>query len=234
MNFRVDPGRPIVRRTLLAGLSALLVPLPARAQTATRENVAAALPRLKDFVRQIVAKELVPGLSIAVVHRDEIVLLDAVGVREIGKPAAVEIDTVFQLASVSKPMAATVVAGLVGDGKVSWDSRIRDIDPGFTLQDDLAAANVTVRDLFAHRSGLPGHVGDDIEELGFTQGEILQRLPQRVLVAHLATQRQALRIQCAGTEMIPLIALQVPHRAQRVDEELRLAELPADRQLRLQ
>ena len=64
----------------------------------------------------------------------------------------------------------------MSDGKVSWDSRIRDIDPGFALQDELAAAAVTVGDLFAHRSGLPGHVGDDIEELGFTQGEILHRL----------------------------------------------------------
>jgi CubicO group peptidase (beta-lactamase class C family) len=176
MTLRVDPGRSIVRRTLLAGTVALLVPLPAPAQTATKEKVAAALPKLKEFVRQIVDKKLVPGLSIAVVYRDEIVLLDGFGVREIGKPAAIGTDTVFQLASLSKPLAATVVAGLVSDGQVSWDSRIRDIDPGFTLQDELAAANVTIRDLFAHRSGLPGHVGDDIEELGFTQGEILQRL----------------------------------------------------------
>ena len=161
---------------LLAGIAALLVPLPALAQTATKEKVAAALPKLREFARQIVDRQLVPGLSIAIVYRDEIVLLDAFGVREIGKPAAVGADTVFQLASVSKPLAATVVAGLVGDGKVSWNSRIRDIDPGFTLQDELAAANVTIHDLFAHRSGLPGHVGDDIEELGFTQGEILQRL----------------------------------------------------------
>ena len=172
----VDRGRSIVRRTFLAGTAALLVPPPARAQTATKEKVAAALPKLKEFARQIVDKQLVPGLSIAIVYRDEIVLLDAFGVREIGKPAAVGADTVFQLASLSKPLAATVVAGLVSDGKVSWDSRIRDIDPGFTLQDELAAANVTIRDLFAHRSGLPGHVGDDIEELGFSQGEILQRL----------------------------------------------------------
>jgi CubicO group peptidase (beta-lactamase class C family) len=176
MNLRVEPGRAIVRRTLLAGVSALLVPLPALAQTATKEKVAAALPKLKEFARQIADQRLVPGLSIAIVHRDEIVLLDGFGVREIGKPAAVGADTVFQLASVSKPLSATVVAGLVSDGKVSWDSRIRDIDPGFTLQDELAAANVTIRDLFAHRSGLPGHVGDDIEALGFTQGEILERL----------------------------------------------------------
>lgn len=176
MTLHVYRGRSIVRRTFVAGTAALLVPLPGLAQTATKEKVAAALPKLKEFARQITDKQLVPGLSIAIVHRDEIVLLDAFGVREIGKPAAAEPDTVFQLASVSKPLAATVVAGLVGDGKVSWDGRIRDIDPGFTLQDELAAANVTIRDLFAHRSGLPGHVGDDIEELGFTQGEILQRL----------------------------------------------------------
>jgi CubicO group peptidase (beta-lactamase class C family) len=176
MTFCVDRGRPVVRRTFLAGSAALLAPLPGLAQTATRDKVAAALPKLREFARQITDKQLVPGLSIAIVHRDEVVLLDAFGVREIGKPAAVGADTVFQLASVSKPLSATVVAGLVDDGKVSWDSRIRDIDPGFTLQDELAAANVTIRDLFAHRSGLPGHVGDDIEELGFTQGEILQRL----------------------------------------------------------
>ena len=176
MTLRVYRDRSIVRRMLLAGIAALLVPLPALAQTATKEKVAAALPKLKEFAQKIVEKQLVPGLSIAIVYRDEIVLLDAFGVREIGKPTAVDVDTVFQLASVSKPLAATVVAGLVGDGKVSWDSRIRDIDPGFTLQDELAAANVTIRDLFAHRSGLPGHVGDDVEELGFTQGEILQRL----------------------------------------------------------
>ena len=176
MTLLVDPGRTIGRRTLLAGISALLVPLPTLAQPATKEKVAAALPKLREFARQITDKRLVPGLSVAVVYRDEIVLLDGFGVREIGKPAAVGADTVFQLASVSKPLSATVVAGLVSDGKVSWDSRIRDIDPGFTLQDELAAANVTIRDLFAHRSGLPGHVGDDIEELGFTQGEILQRL----------------------------------------------------------
>jgi CubicO group peptidase (beta-lactamase class C family) len=174
----IASGTTTTRRTLLVGAAALLVPLPAFAQTATQEKVAAALPKLNEFARQVRDRKLVPGLSIAIVHRDEVVFLGGFGVREIGKPEAVEADTVFQLASLSKPLASTVVSALVSDGKVSWDSRIRDIDPGFALQDELAAAAVTVRDLFAHRSGLPGHMGDDIEELGFTQGEILQRLRQ--------------------------------------------------------
>lgn len=161
---------------VLAGTASLLAPRAASAQAATREKVAAALPRLQEFVRQIVDRQLVPGLSIAIVHGDDIVLLDAAGVRQAGRPEPVTVDTVFQLASVSKPLASTVVAALVSDGTLTWDSRIRDIDPGFALFDELASAAVTVRDLFAHRSGLPGSVGNDIEALGFTQGEILQRL----------------------------------------------------------
>jgi CubicO group peptidase (beta-lactamase class C family) len=168
--------RSASRRMLLAGTAALLAPLPVFAETATKEKVMAALPKLKDFARQIVDKKQVPGLSIAVVYRDEVVLLDAAGVRDVNKPEPVDVDTVFQLASVSKPLASTVVAALVSDGTVSWDSRIRDIDPGFALHDELASSAVTVRDLFAHRSGLSGTVGNDIEEIGVPQGEILQRL----------------------------------------------------------
>ena len=176
------------RRTLLAGAAAtlasplaapLLAPLivsPLRAETATKEKVAAALPRLEALARQIVEKKLVPGLSIAVVHRDEVVYLNGFGLRQVGKPETVDADTVFQLASLSKPISSTVVSALVSDGTVSWDSRIRDIDPGFTMQGELAAAAVTVGDLFAHRSGLPGDIGNDIEPLGFSQGEILHRL----------------------------------------------------------
>ena len=63
MTLRVDPSRSIGRRTLLAGISALLVPLPTLAQTATKEKVAAALPKLREFARQITDKRLVPGLS---------------------------------------------------------------------------------------------------------------------------------------------------------------------------
>lgn len=164
------------RRTVLAGVAATLAAPSVLAQSAARQKIVAALPRLETFVREIVDRKLVPGLSIAVVHQDEVVYLQGFGVRRIGMPEPVEIDTVFQLASVSKPLSSTIVSALVSEGKVSWDSRIRDIDPGFALQDELATAALTVGDLFAHRSGLPGHVGDDIEDLGFSQGDILRRL----------------------------------------------------------
>ncbi|MGO4830955.1 serine hydrolase, partial [Rhizobiaceae sp. 2RAB30] len=84
--------------------------------------------------------------------------------------------TVFQIASLSKPISATVVAALVGDGILSWDSKIADIDPAFRLADPYPTSEVTVRDLFAHRSGLPGTAGDDLEGIGYDRAEILHRL----------------------------------------------------------
>lgn len=141
-----------------------------------RDSVMAALPELERLAGKAVEDSDVPGLSIAVVYRDKAIYLNGFGVREAGMPAGVDADTVFQIASCSKPIASTVVAALVGAGKLSWDSRIADIDPGFQLHDPYATAEVTVADLFAHRSGLPGSAGDDLEEIGYDRAEILRRL----------------------------------------------------------
>ena len=67
------------RRTVLTGVAALALPMPARAQAVTKEMVAAALPKLKEFAQQIIDKKLVPGLSVGIVHRDDVVWLDAHG-----------------------------------------------------------------------------------------------------------------------------------------------------------
>jgi CubicO group peptidase (beta-lactamase class C family) len=148
----------------------------ALAQTATRAMVDAAIPRIEAMAQEVVDKGMVPGLAIGIVFGDEVVYLGGFGVREEGKAATVDADTVFQLASFSKPIAATVVAALVSDGAVSWDSKIADLDPLFRLSDPYPSAEVTVRDLFAHRSGLPGVAGNELEAIGFDRTEILHRL----------------------------------------------------------
>lgn len=115
-------------------------------------------------------------MAIAVVHNDRVVHLKGYGVREAGHGSAVDTDTVFQLASVSKPMAATVMAGLVGDGVIGWDDLISTHVPGFALADAVATRQVTLRDMFCHRSGLPEHAGDLLEDIGYDRDAILYRL----------------------------------------------------------
>ncbi|WP_289296461.1 serine hydrolase [uncultured Reyranella sp.] len=163
-------------RLLLSLVFLVFVSFGAEAQPVTKEKITAALPKLRELARQAVAKGEVPGLSIGIVYRDEVVFLEGFGVREMGQPDAVTADTVFQLASVSKPLAATVVAALVSDGVVTWDTRIRDLDPDFSLPDAYPTAQVTIRDLLSHRSGLAANAGNDIEDLGFSREEILKRI----------------------------------------------------------
>ncbi|WP_082476037.1 serine hydrolase domain-containing protein [Methylobacterium sp. Leaf99] len=145
-------------------------------QTLTRAQVAARLPALEALARGAVDAGAVPGLAIAVVFGDETLWLKGFGRREAGRPDAVDADTVFQIASLSKPVTATVVAALVGRGVVGWESRIADLDPGFRLREPYPTAEVTVRDLLNHRSGLPGHAGDDLEGIGYGRDAILHRL----------------------------------------------------------
>lgn len=154
-------------------------PLTASAQSVerpTKERVMAALPKLEEMAERIIANDEVPGLSIAVVYRDEVVYLKGFGVREEGKGEPVDADTVFQLASLSKSLASTVVAAIVSEGKVNWDTRIADIDPTFKLYEAYPTEQVTIRDLFSHRSGLPGSAGNELEELGYDRDTILHRL----------------------------------------------------------
>jgi CubicO group peptidase (beta-lactamase class C family) len=98
------------------------------------------------------------------------------GVRRVGSSDAVDADTVFQLASVSKSVGATVVAHQVQLGVVSWDTPIVKHLPWFALGDDWITHHVTIGDMYAHRSGLPDHAGDELEDLGYDRDQVLHRL----------------------------------------------------------
>lgn len=142
----------------------------------TAANVDAGIAALPDLIEGYLQQTGVPGVAVGVVYQDEARFLDGYGVTEVGGGAQVDADTVFQLASVSKPVASTVVSALVGEGVVTWDTKVADIDPSFALSDPWVTANVTLADLFAHRSGLADHAGDTLEDLGADREMVLHRL----------------------------------------------------------
>lgn len=139
-------------------------------------NIDVAIGQIDVHVRTLMERTKVPGLAVAVVHDGKTVFQRGYGIRNIETGEAVTPDTVFQLASVSKPVGATVVASVVGEEKIGWDTPIREIFPWFRLADPWVSANVTVGDLYAHRSGLPDHAGDDKEQLDYSQRDIFESL----------------------------------------------------------
>ncbi|MCV6586622.1 MAG: serine hydrolase [Marinibacterium sp.] len=139
-------------------------------------RIDAAVAAVDGIVADIMARSGVPGIAVAVVHKGDTVLSRGYGLRRTGAPEPVTPDTVFQIASVSKSVGATVVAQQVGQGTVSWDSRMQDLLPWFRLSDPARNTMLTLGDLYSHRSGLPDHAGDDLEDLGFDQTTVLEQL----------------------------------------------------------
>lgn len=144
--------------------------------TVTAERVQSAVTELERLAQNEIQTGAVPGLAIAVVFQDEVVFAKGFGVRDTKTNEPVNAGTVFQLASVSKPVGSTVIASLVGEGIISWDSHIADLDPSFAMYDPWVTREVTLRDMYSHRSGLPFEAGEELENLGFSRKQILHRL----------------------------------------------------------
>ena len=76
------------------------------------------------------------------------------GVADIRTGAAVTPDTIFQFGSVTKVMTATLLMGLVDEGRLDLRAPVRSIVPNFELPDSAAAEKITVWNLITHTSGL--------------------------------------------------------------------------------
>jgi CubicO group peptidase (beta-lactamase class C family) len=100
----------------------------------------------------------VAGVSIAVVHNGTIEWAKGYGVRQIGGDP-VNVDTLFQAGSISKPIAAMGTLHLVQDRKLSLDTDINESLSSWKLPPSASApgAVVTLRELLTHTAGLTVH-----------------------------------------------------------------------------
>ena len=117
-----------------------------------------------------------PGMAIAIVKDDKVVLAKGYGVRELGKPDKVDENTLFAIASNTKAFTAASLAILVDEGKVRWDDRVTKFLPDFRLYDPWVSSQMTIRDLLSHRSGLDTFSGDLLwYDTTYTTDEIIRR-----------------------------------------------------------
>lgn len=112
------------------------------------------LAEFDEYVNKAMRDWEVPGVAIAVVKGDEVVLAKGYGVRKVGEPATVDERTLFAIGSSSKAFTAACVAMLADEGKLKWDEPATKHLPGFELYDSYVTREMTVRDLLSHRSGL--------------------------------------------------------------------------------
>ncbi|BDE16352.1 hypothetical protein Mkiyose1665_25750 [Mycobacterium kiyosense] len=139
-----------------------------------------AVAKVDGLVAELMKDSGIPGMAVAVVYRGKTLYAKGFGIRDASKPDnpdnKVNPDTVFQLASISKSVGATVVAHQVTEGAITWDTPVVTKLPWFTLSDPYVTQHVSVADLYSHRSGLPDHAGDALEDLGYDRRQVLERL----------------------------------------------------------
>jgi CubicO group peptidase (beta-lactamase class C family) len=97
----------------------------------------------------------VPGVAVALVDGGKVVFEGGFGVREIGKPAKVDKDTLFMIGSNTKGMTTLLLAKLVDENKLAWDMPVVNAYPGFKLGDAETTAKVQVKHLVCACTGLP-------------------------------------------------------------------------------
>lgn len=108
-----------------------------------------------EFLARVLKEWRVPGVAVAVIHDGRVLLSKGYGYRDLEKRLPVTSKTLFPIASITKPVTATAAAILVDDGKINWNDRVREHLPKFRLHAEEAAAQLTIRDCLAHRTGIP-------------------------------------------------------------------------------
>jgi len=159
-----------LRRVLAALLVASCLPFgrPARSEAALPDDFA-------PLVRRLMARDQIPGVAVGVLERGHLVFARGFGYRDVDSRLPVTPDTLFPLGSCSKAFTATAIALLADEGKIGLDTPVRTYLPDFSLEDRVASATLTPRDLLTHRSGLPRH---DLfwYEAPFSRDELYHRL----------------------------------------------------------
>ncbi len=112
-----------------------------------------------EYVKKGMAAFEVPGLAISIVKDGECILSRGYGLRAATGTEAVDGDTVFGIASISKSFTATALGMLVEEGKLRWDDPVRKYLPDFKMYDPYVTREITIRDLLTHRCGLGGIAG---------------------------------------------------------------------------
>ena len=127
-----------------------------------------------NFVKNVMRERRIPSVSIAVTRNGKIIRQKAFGTANLEQNVAATADTVYQLASATKPLTGVAVMCLAEDGKLGLDDKISLLLPDVPR----SWSDVTIRQLLNHTSGIPD-VFSDLKTgtmLAESRDELLKKL----------------------------------------------------------
>lgn len=148
-------------------LHAQAQPPPAPLKKPDRATIAALQQRLPELLNEAT----IPGLSLALIRNGKTYWAHAFGVRDEKTGAPVTEETIFEAASLSKPVFAYGVLKLVDQGKLDLDAPLSRYMPQPYVEGDRRIDKITARIVLSHRTGFPNWRGAQPLKIYFTPGE---------------------------------------------------------------
>lgn len=161
-------------KVLLLGMFLLSVDLGiAQPPLQTKAKKEPSVARLEQVIPSLMKEGEVPGLGIALIQKGEIVWQQGFGVTNVKTKEPVTTDTIFEAASLSKPVFAYAVLKLVESGKLDLDTPLNKYLPGnYDVTDDTRIGQITARHVLSHQSGFPNwRPNNGSLRIFFTPGE---------------------------------------------------------------
>jgi beta-lactamase class C len=155
-------------------LVSFLLSIPALASTP--KNLEPILAKLDADIQKFVNSKQIPGCAVAVVYQNKVVFMHSYGVKMLGTPEKINADTLFQLGSLSKPVAATLASVLEHKGYFKLDDPVNDYLPNFTLNGRQSPSTLKIKHILSHATGVPRAGFNNLIETHTPYDRILQRL----------------------------------------------------------
>ena len=113
------------------------------------------------------------GMTIALVRDGETVFTDGFGYRDMLEEDLMTSHSKINIGSNTKSFTATLAADAVARGLATWDTPLVDIlGADFALQDEFRTEQASLKDILAHRLGMPSYWGASTAALNFSREEL--------------------------------------------------------------
>lgn len=139
-------------------------------------NIQELLKGFEEIIEKGMEGLKVPGIAIAIVKNNEIILAEGYGYRDLDNKKPMTENTILAIGSSSKAFTTFIMGKLVEENIMEWDKPLRNYIPWFSLYDKQAGDRLSPRDLITHRSGLPRHDLLWYNNNEITREEIVRRL----------------------------------------------------------
>jgi len=126
------------------------------------------LAELESYIQEKMEQLAVPGASVAIVHDGEIVYSQGFGVLDRESQEPVTPETLMMIGSSTKSLTTMMMAALVDEGTIGWDTPVVEVLPSFAVMDPDLTSQITMRNLVCACTGVPRR---DLE-LAFNSSEL--------------------------------------------------------------